>query len=46
MVAGWLKENCPIFDHGGYVVGEEVAEAILLGKSAVCFALSIEPYLV
>ena len=35
MVSGWLEEDCPSFDYGGFVVGEEIAEARLLGKSAV-----------
>ena len=35
MVAAWLEEDCPTFDYGGFVVGESVAEARLLGKSAV-----------
>ena len=35
MVSSWLEEDCPSFDYGGFVVGEEVAEARLLGKSAV-----------
>ncbi|SLM36541.1 nicotinate-nucleotide pyrophosphorylase [Lasallia pustulata] len=33
MVAAWLEEDCPSFDYGGFVVGEKVAEARLLGKS-------------
>ncbi len=41
MVSEWLGEDCPSFDYGGFVVGEEVAEARLLGKSAVgCCVLS------
>lgn len=39
MVAQWLEEDCPNFDHGGFVVGEEVMDAKLLGKSAVSFFL-------
>ena len=40
-VSEWLEEDCPSFDYGGFVVGEEVAEARLLGKSAVgCYVLS------
>lgn len=46
MVAVWLKEACPDFEYGGYVIEKKVAEATLLGKRAVCFALSIEPYLI
>lgn len=38
MVSAWLEEDCPTFDHGGFVVGENMAEARLLGKSAVCSA--------
>ncbi len=40
MVAEWLEEDCPSFDYGGFVVGEEMAEARLLGKSAVGGAVS------
>lgn len=35
IVAAWLEEDCPGFDYGGFVVGEEVKEAKLLGKSPV-----------
>ena len=34
MVSEWLEEDCPSFDYGGFVVGEAVTEARLLGKSA------------
>ncbi|KAL8912960.1 MAG: hypothetical protein Q9171_002159 [Xanthocarpia ochracea] len=33
LVASWLEEDCPSFDYGGFVVGQEVKEARLLGKS-------------
>ena len=33
MVSAWLEEDCPSFDYGGFVVGESMAEANLLGKS-------------
>jgi nicotinate-nucleotide pyrophosphorylase (carboxylating) len=33
MVSAWLEEDCPSFDYGGFVVGEEASEARLLGKS-------------
>ena len=33
MVSTWLEEDCPSFDYGGFVVGESIAEAKLLGKS-------------
>ena len=35
MVSEWLEEDCPGLDYGGFVVGENMAEAKLLGKSAV-----------
>lgn len=35
MIASWLEEDTPSFDYGGFVVGEEAAEARLLGKSEV-----------
>lgn len=34
-IASWLEEDAPSFDYGGFVVGEELAEARLLGKSKV-----------
>jgi len=30
----WLKEDVPSFDYGGFVVGDEIKEAKLLGKSS------------
>ena len=36
LVAEWLQEDTPSFDYGGFVVGEDVSEAKLLGKSEVC----------
>lgn len=35
MVSAWLEEDCPSFDYGGFVVGEKMGEAKLLGKSPV-----------
>jgi hypothetical protein len=35
LVAEWLEEDTPSFDYGGFVVGEDLAEARLLGKSRV-----------
>jgi hypothetical protein len=35
-VSAWLEEDAPSFDYGGFVVGEDPAEAKLLGKSKVC----------
>ncbi|CAF9913747.1 MAG: hypothetical protein GOMPHAMPRED_008015 [Gomphillus americanus] len=32
-VRRWLAEDCPSFDYGGFVVGEALTEAKLLGKS-------------
>lgn len=34
-VSEWLEEDTPSFDYGGFVVGEELSEAKLLGKSEV-----------
>ncbi|KAI9882189.1 MAG: hypothetical protein M1823_006067 [Watsoniomyces obsoletus] len=33
LIQGWLEEDCPNFDVGGYIVGEEVMKATLLAKS-------------
>ncbi|KAF2641278.1 hypothetical protein P280DRAFT_398714 [Massarina eburnea CBS 473.64] len=33
LVSEWLEEDTPSFDYGGFVVGEEISEAKLLGKS-------------
>ncbi|KAI9750101.1 MAG: hypothetical protein M1815_002019 [Lichina confinis] len=33
LVQDWLREDCPSFDYGGFVVGDGVREARLLGKS-------------
>lgn len=38
-VSEWLEEDCPSFDYGGFVVGEKMTEARLLGKSAVGVSL-------
>ena len=35
VVSSWLEEDCPSFDYGGFVVGENMAEARLLAKSSV-----------
>lgn len=32
VITEWLKEDCPSFDWGGYVVGEEVRTATLYQK--------------
>ncbi|KAH7138147.1 Quinolinate phosphoribosyl transferase [Dendryphion nanum] len=35
LISEWLEEDTPSFDYGGFVVGEEISEAKLLGKSPV-----------
>jgi nicotinate-nucleotide pyrophosphorylase (carboxylating) len=35
LVTSWLEEDTPSFDYGGFVVGDDEAEAKLLGKSTV-----------
>lgn len=40
LVSEWLEEDTPSFDYGGFVVGQEPAEAKLLGKSKVGELLS------
>jgi nicotinate-nucleotide pyrophosphorylase (carboxylating) len=37
LVAEWLEEDTPSLDYGGFVVGEDMSEAKLLGKSKVCY---------
>lgn len=34
-IASWLHEDCPSFDYGGFVVGEETKTARLYAKSVV-----------
>jgi nicotinate-nucleotide pyrophosphorylase (carboxylating) len=34
-ISEWLEEDTPSFDYGGFVVGDEMSEAKLLGKSEV-----------
>ena len=34
-ISAWLEEDTPSFDYGGFVVGDQPAEAKLLGKSKV-----------
>lgn len=41
LVSEWLEEDTPSLDYGGFVVGEDMAEARLLGKSKVSFAAYI-----
>lgn len=35
LISNWLEEDAPSFDYGGFVVGEDITEAKLLGKSKV-----------
>jgi len=35
VITSWLAEDTPSFDYGGFVVGEELEEAFLWGKSEV-----------
>lgn len=44
-VSAWLEEDCPSFDYGGFVVGEKMAQARLLGKSGVRRGVSVVNYL-
>jgi hypothetical protein len=34
-ISSWLEEDTPSFDYGGFVVGEQLTSAKLLGKSKV-----------
>jgi nicotinate-nucleotide pyrophosphorylase (carboxylating) len=34
-ISEWLEEDTPSFDYGGFVVGDDMSEAKLLGKSEV-----------
>ncbi|KDR83927.1 hypothetical protein GALMADRAFT_54524 [Galerina marginata CBS 339.88] len=43
-VAGWLAEDTPSFDYGGYVVGEVLREAFLLGKGSQTAVLAGSPF--
>lgn len=40
-ISEWLEEDCPSFDYGGFVVGESLGTAKLLGKSQVHLSSSI-----
>jgi len=35
LATAWLEEDTPSFDYGGFVVGDGLAEARLLGKAKV-----------
>jgi len=43
-VAEWLAEDTPSFDYGGYVVGEALREAFLLGKGSQPAVLAGSPF--
>ncbi|EPQ59018.1 nicotinate-nucleotide diphosphorylase [Gloeophyllum trabeum ATCC 11539] len=43
-VTGWLAEDTPSFDYGGYVVGEAEREAHLLGKGGEAAVLAGVPF--
>lgn len=34
-ITAWLSEDCPSFDYGGFVVGEDPKTATLYGKAPV-----------
>ena len=38
-IAEWLQEDCPSFDWGGFVVGEDTKRATLFCKSEGCLAV-------
>jgi nicotinate-nucleotide pyrophosphorylase (carboxylating) len=43
-VTGWLAEDTPSFDYGGYVVGEVHREAFLFGKGKQTAVLAGRPF--
>ncbi|KAF8812272.1 nicotinate-nucleotide diphosphorylase [Phlegmacium glaucopus] len=43
-VAGWLAEDTPSFDYGGYVVGDVLREAFLFGKGSQPAVLAGSPF--
>ncbi|KAG1755501.1 Quinolinate phosphoribosyl transferase [Suillus lakei] len=43
-VTGWLAEDTPSFDYGGYVVGEVNREAFLFGKGKQTAVLAGRPF--
>ena len=43
-VAGWLVEDTPSFDYGGYVVGDVLREAFLFGKGSQPAVLAGSPF--
>ena len=43
-VGGWLAEDTPSFDYGGYVVGDTLREAFLFGKGSQPAVLAGSPF--
>lgn len=43
-VGGWLAEDTPSFDYGGYVVGDVLREAFLFGKGSQPAVLAGSPF--
>ena len=43
-IASWLHEDCPSFDYGGFVVGEDHKTATLYAKSPVILPSTL-PYI-
>ena len=43
-VVGWLAEDTPSFDYGGYVVGDAFREALLIGKGSQLAVLAGSPF--
>ena len=43
-VAGWLAEDTPSLDYGGYVVGDVLREAFLFGKGSQPAVLAGSPF--
>ncbi len=43
-VTGWLQEDTPSFDYGGFVVGEVPREAFLFGKGKTTAVLAGVPF--
>ncbi|EKM59254.1 uncharacterized protein PHACADRAFT_249577 [Phanerochaete carnosa HHB-10118-sp] len=43
-VMAWLQEDTPSFDYGGFVVGEALREAFLLGKGRQTAILAGKPF--
>jgi nicotinate-nucleotide pyrophosphorylase (carboxylating) len=44
LVVGWLAEDAPSFDYGGYIVGDVSREAFLFGKGSQPAVLAGSPF--